>query len=821
MKKIFILFLIVFSSYAHAGVNYGTSISYWIIPTQYGCDESQLFLTVGFSTYGEVNNDYFEIRKSTDTDFESGYTVVGGYIDGCGTCADRNYQVIDYGPFNSGTTYYYQVRATDNWGITGGPRYLGQYTDLSPTIINWTNQVSSTIVTGSSPNTESSYSWGVESKSGQGITISLSPTEKAEIYAELSNHKINFALTYGLMLANIEVSIDNASYINIYTGTPKSSHVWDNSSSYFTSLGSHSLKVNFMDPTDGIVYHREYTVNVVPQSQGLYKDNFCNTLRVWKSNAGANATPLILSEGFDAYNTRSEQFYIQGGNDLVNCLLSKGFDIYIINFKYNSQSIRNNAAVFSSAIRYVSAINGNKPIIAAGMSMGGIINRYACSKAEAVGSPLPISKFLSLDAPHQGARISSTLQNWRKDLTTDDGYAEHAANNDAAKELLLYNAYDVSGTIHSTFFTELNSLNSDGYPHLVPTIGVSFSNTSPNPSAAGTEFLFVEVAGAITSDSNEHFYLSTEEAQAGSYMPRLVFDPIPVTLNTSPPACVDMRNVFAVNFKDIKSSLLSILRPFSDPTVTIYQMAVPAFIPHNSSLDIVGGISKFNIAIQPSVTSFHDEIPSDVIQPLITALINQDLNLQDKTITDTRNYIAGNKIETGYSVTTTIPNGNFILSIGSVVSMRAGNQIVLKDGFIASTGSNFNAKTGQIECDGLESQQYRSNSNSENDPTEEYSYEQYTTEENVLNKALDKNGEAAELISIFPNPSNDYFTIETTVIPSEIIVYNIQGIEVLNLINIESNITKIDLSSYSPGIYFLKIEKGNREYLTKKLIKQK
>lgn len=821
MKKIFFLLFIVFSIYAKAGVNYGTTINYWIIPTQYGCDESQLFLTVGFSTYGEVNNDYFEIRKSTDTDFESGYTLVGGYIDGCGTCADRNYQVVDYGPFNSGTTYYYEVRATDNFGITGVPRYLGQYTDLTPTIINWTNQVSSTVVTGSSPNTESSYSWAVESKSGQGITISLSPTEKAEIYAELNNHKINFALTYGLSLSNIEVSVNNGSYMNIYTGIPKSNHVWDYSSSYFNSLGSHRLQVNFMDPTDGTVYHREYTVNVVPQSNGFYKDNYCNTLRVWKSNAGVNATPLILSEGFDAYNTRSEQFYRHGGNDLINCLLTKGFDIYIINYKYNSQSIRNNSAVFSSAIRYVSSINGNKPIIAAGMSMGGIINRYACSKAEAIGSPLPISKFLSLDAPQQGAIISSTLQNWRKTLTTGDGYAEHASNNDAAKELLLYNAYDPSGTINSTFYTELNSLNGDGYPHLIPTIGVSFSSTDPNPTGAGTEFLFVEVDGAITSDSNEHFYLSTEESEAGSYLPRLVFDPIPVTLNTSPPACVDMRNVFAVNFKDIKSSLISILRPFSDPTVTIYQKAVPAFIPHNSSLDIVGGVSKFNIVIQPAVTTFHDEIPADIIQPLLNALINQDLYLQDKTIIDSRNYIASNKIEAGNNVTTSIPNGNFVLASGSIVSMRAGNQIILSDGFIASTGSNFNAKTGPIECDGIESQQYRSNNNTEEVKNEEMTEEKLTSNESVSNKTIEKSSEIAESISIYPNPSNNYFTIESNTIPSQIAVYSIQGIQVYNLTNIESTTTKIDLSSQSPGIYFLKIKKDNGEYLTQKLIKQK
>ncbi len=821
MKKAITFLLIFFTINSYAGVNYGATINYWILPTKYGCDESQVFLTVGFSTYGEVNNDYYEIRKSTDTDFESGYSVVGGYINGCGTCGDRNYQIIDYGPFVSGTIYYYQVRATDNFGITGVPRYLGQYECTTPTIVNWINQVSSSVETGATPNTESSYTWGVESKSGQGITISLSPTEKTNVYAELNNSKINFALDYGLIMNSIEVNIDNGGYVNLYTGVSVSNYVWNNFSSYFTSLGAHKLEVNFSTPTAGIIYHREYIVNIIPQSDGFYKDNYCNTLRVWKSNAGGNSTPLILSEGFDAYNTKPEQYYREAGNELINCLLTKGFDIYIINYKYNSQSIRNNAAIFSSAIRYVSAINGNKPIIASGMSMGGIINRYACAKAEASGIPLPISKFLSLDAPHQGATVSKILQDWRKTITAGDAYAETASNNDAAKELLTYNAYETSGVANFAFYTELNNLNGDGYPHLVPTIGVSFSNANPNPTSVGTKFLFVDVSGALNDSFDRTFYLSPEEVVPGSYLPRLNIDPIPVTFSTSPPAGVNLQNVVAINLKDIKSSLIAVLRPFSDPTVTIYQHSVPTFISHNSSLDIVGGISKFSTTIQPAVTSFHDNIPSDIIQPLINALINQDLYLQNKTITDTRNYIASNKIEAGNSVTTTIPNGDFILASGSNVSMKAGNQIVLAAGFIASAGSTFIAQVGPIQCDGVESQQYRSAiQNQESIVSSEENAELLKPNEELVYKTEVKTILKEENIIIFPNPSNNYFTIESTEIPKQIILYNSQGIQLLDYSKFESTITKIDLSGEAAGIYFLKIKKADGEYIIKKLIKQ-
>ena len=821
MKKILTFLLLLFTVNSFAGVNYGFPINYWINKTYYGCDESQVYLTVGFSTYGQTNNDYFEIRKSDDMDFESGYTVIGGHINGCGTCLDRNYQVDDYGPFVPGATYYYQVRATDNFGFEGVPQYLGSYTCTVPSVVNWINQISSYITIGSTPNTESSYTWNIENKSVQGITISLSPTEKANIYAELNNSKLNFALNYGLMMSNVDVSVDNGGYFNLYVGSPVTGYEWNNFSSYFTSLGAHKLEINFTDPTAGIVYHREYIVNMVPQSSGLYKDNYCNTLRVWKSNAGANATPLILSEGFDAYNTKPEQYYRSDGNDLINCLLTKGFDVYIINYKYNSQSIRNNAAIFSSAIRYVSSVNGNKPIVASGMSMGGIINRYACAKAEGNGTPLPISKFLSIDAPQQGANISNTLQDWRKGITAGDAYAEAASNNDAAKELLNYNSYDPSSSIHTTFYNELNSLNGDGYPHLVPTIGVSFSNASPNPTASGSKFLYVDVSGMISNSFDETFYLSPNDVVAGSYLPRLNIDPIPVTYNNSPPAAVNMQNVVGISLKDLASSLISLLRPFSDPSVTIYQYSVPAFIPHNSSLDIVGGISKFNMVIQPAVTTFHDEIPADIIQPLINAVINQDLYLQDKTITDARNYIASNKIEAGNSVTTSIPNGNFILTSGSNVSMKAGNQIVLADGFVANSGSIFIAQIGPIQCDGVESQQYRSSiQNQESIVSAEVYNEQSKLNEEVVYRKEEKVITKEESLKIFPNPSDKYFTIQTTEIPIQIILYNSQGVQLIDYSKIESNFTKIDLSGEASGIYFLKIRKADGEYVIKKLIKQ-
>nr|MBA3970997.1 T9SS type A sorting domain-containing protein [Bacteroidota bacterium] len=485
------------------------------------------------------------------------------------------------------------------------------------------------------------------------------------------------------------------------------------------------------------------------------------------------------------------------GKDLINCLLTKGFDIYVINYKYNSQDIRNNAAIFSAGIRFVSALNSNQPIVAAGMSMGGVINRYACAKAENDGVPLPISKFITFDAPHQGAVISSVLQDWRKTKTVGDVYAQHASNNDAAKQLLNYNAFDMPGTINSTFFNELNSLNGDGYPHLVPTIGVSFSTTSPNPNSG--EWLYVNVNG-VPGNYDQHFYLTPNELVAGSFLPAINVDPMPVS-----------------DSKFWSSSLLSFLRAFSDPTVSLSQYKNPSFISHTSSLDMIGGISKFDITLQPSATGFHDVIPSDLIEPIVNALINSELYLQDKTVTDTRNYIAGDLIAAGDNVTSALPIGNFTLTGTSVVTMKAGVQITLEPGFVVLTGSSFTAQISEVECDGVPSTQFRTSVlTDEVLASETLESIPASDEKRWLTEDIKQNN----LFLVYPNPTNSFVVVETKIPCKEISLFNSFGVVVFVSEEIDPLLNKIDLSSFPKGVYLLRVTDSEGGTKTSKIIKQ-
>ncbi len=161
-------------------------------------------------------------------------------------------------------------------------------------------------------------------------------------------------------------------------------------------------------------------------------------------------------------------------------------------------------------------MNSNTQMVAAGISMGGVIVRYALAKAENNGNPLPFNKFVSIDAPQQGAVFDKPLQDYLKNEISD--FQKHGLNNNAAKQLLFYNTY---GNLHNSFYNELNNLNGGtGYPSLTENIGVSFSNGTPNPGNGRWVVITYEPIFAPgtyiikTSDLYQAIKVS------GSYLPR-------------------------------------------------------------------------------------------------------------------------------------------------------------------------------------------------------------------------------------------------------------------------------------------------------------
>lgn len=807
MKKNIIICLVISVFKLNALVDFWGVPS--VIPHNYGPScLGQEYVEITWFMNWESNNDYFQVQRSQDPNFSwaiTGTAYFNGTANGCGTCGSGQYTVLDYGPFQPGEVWYYRIKAVSNNNVWQYKNAAGPYTTGVPTIINWVNQVTSHVVTGSSPSTESSYIWSSQSKEMQGVTINLIPTEINKIYLEENNHKINFDANPISTFVNIDVSVDNQSYFNIYNGTSKTNFIWQNASSYFTGVGYHNLKVKFTTPS-ATIYQREFDIYVVPKSDGLYVDNYCNTMRVWKGSDPLNGTPLVFSEGFDAYNTKSEQYYREAGKDLINCLLNKGINVYVVNYNLNSQSIANNAAIFQSAIRYVSSINGNKQVVATGMSMGGVINRYACAKAENDGNPLPISKFISIDAPQQGAFISMSLQDYIKNTnaSNNDTYSDHASNNDAAKQLLQQHKFDPGSSIHTNFYNSLKSLNSDGYPHLVEKIGVSFSTPNPNPDPQGTRWLTIKIHTPIKPD--QHFNLESEEVVAGSYLPKLNKDPFIAGPN---------------KFWWLNATL--ILHPFLYPRVDFIQLAYPTFIPHNSSLDINAGVSKFDKTIIPSSTAFHDEVPSEIIEPLVNAVIGNKSYIQNKNYSISRTIIASETIYSGKNVTTTQPLGDVNINSGSNITYKAGKEIQLREGLNVNQGANFAAFIEPVKCDGNTEWQYRtSNNNNTSTETDEPTKTYLSTPgiQLVYEDSKISNQEVLTMnydLNIFPNPTEGIINIRNLKLQNiKYTLFNTQSILIKegNVLN-----DQISIQECSSGVYILELKGEDNETKTFRVLK--
>src|SRR5262249_5010783 len=144
------------------------------------------------------------------------------------------------------------------------------------------------------------------------------------------------------------------------------------------------------------------------------------------------------------------------------------YEVFILNFHDGGASLEHNADVVANALDAIHAVAPNNPIDIVGISMGGVIARYALARAESHGTPHHAGVFVSYDAPQQGAHANRSFQDAIKQAPS--GNAAVAALQTglscmAAMELLDYCTYEQSGQIHRAFYSILDTLNGDGYPH--------------------------------------------------------------------------------------------------------------------------------------------------------------------------------------------------------------------------------------------------------------------------------------------------------------------------------------------------------------------
>ncbi|MFJ3790710.1 hypothetical protein [Kitasatospora sp. NPDC090091] len=120
-------------------------------------------------------------------------------------------------------------------------------------------------------------------------------------------------------------------------------------------------------------------------------------------NYGASDLPGLFAYFNTPYQPGTPGFFDQ--------LLAHGIDVVLIGFEKRHTHIQANAGVAISAIkRAIDERLGDAPLTVGGVSMGGIITRYALAKLENEGVDHQTATYLSYDSPHNGAWIPLVLQ---------------------------------------------------------------------------------------------------------------------------------------------------------------------------------------------------------------------------------------------------------------------------------------------------------------------------------------------------------------------------------------------------------------------------
>jgi hypothetical protein len=174
------------------------------------------------------------------------------------------------------------------------------------------------------------------------------------------------------------------------------------------------------------------------------------------NSSGKLKKPLIIAEPFDmsattklgtAYNLDYILYQSETIKNIIDTYLD--YDVVYLNYNNGLDDIFRNAELLKEAIRHVNRDKDQAmkyPNVVIGISMGGLIARYALRSMEINNEDHDTWKYISLDAPHKGANFPLSMQailkhaeSLKKYLNVDILNELYAVlNSKAAKQMLIY-----------------------------------------------------------------------------------------------------------------------------------------------------------------------------------------------------------------------------------------------------------------------------------------------------------------------------------------------------------------------------------------------
>jgi cytochrome P450 len=130
------------------------------------------------------------------------------------------------------------------------------------------------------------------------------------------------------------------------------------------------------------------------------------TAYVYRAAGHATAVnPVIIAEGFPGGYPYDYLYDLVNQCGTLEKLRAAGYDVVLVSFANGLDTIQQNADVVIACIQQAMSLT-KAPLIVGGVSMGGLITRYALASLEAHGYPHNTRLFISIDTPHGGAYTS-------------------------------------------------------------------------------------------------------------------------------------------------------------------------------------------------------------------------------------------------------------------------------------------------------------------------------------------------------------------------------------------------------------------------------
>jgi triacylglycerol esterase/lipase EstA (alpha/beta hydrolase family) len=282
--------------------------------------------------------------------------------------------------------------------------------------------------------------------------------------------------------------------------------------------------------------------------------------------------PMLVVEGIDVLNhTFPNRVYADLFPLVQNSLRPQNVETFLLNFAQGGDDLRNNAAVVQSALDAIHTQCPNNDIALVGLSMGGLVCRYALVKLESQGAPHHVGLFISYDSPQQEACVNHQFQDVLRAVTIsgvpllDDLKAVFQSQ--AAKQLLEWDTYDPGPpegptSQHTLFFNELYGLGVDGIPHMCMNAAISNGALTPtyDRSLIGSPLISIRVHHGSDVPVDITATLTQRDVGPGCTYP---------------------------NFAILRYGEVAKYLSFFDVYYEIFAQRDPVFIPTQSALDLV------------------------------------------------------------------------------------------------------------------------------------------------------------------------------------------------------------------------------------------